>query len=146
MRETEGRLTEATPALLDTSIIVRFLLNDHPEHSEKSRRLFERIEAGLERARITHVILAECVYVLRSPATRRLPRGTIAEVLQRLLEYPALVAVKRPVLREALRLYAETSLDFDDAYLAATALDEQCAVISFDRDFDRIPGIERREP
>ncbi len=29
--------------ILDTNIVIRFLANDHPEHSLKARMLFERM-------------------------------------------------------------------------------------------------------
>ena len=35
---------------------------------------------------------------------------------------------------------------FTDAYLAALALESDGQVISFDRDFDRVPGVTRVDP
>jgi predicted nucleic acid-binding protein len=53
---------------------------------------------------------------------------------------------RRAVLK-ALNLYASTTLDFGDAYIAAS-MDRMGSrtVYSFDRDFDRIKGIRRLEP
>jgi predicted nucleic acid-binding protein len=53
----------------------------------------------------------------------------------------------RRVVLKALNLYASTTLDFGDAYIAAS-MDRMGSrtVYSFDRDFDRIKGIRRLEP
>lgn len=46
----------------------------------------------------------------------------------------------------ALALYGTRTIDFADALLAARALRNGGAAISFDRDFDRIPGLRRIQP
>jgi len=47
----------------------------------------------------------------------------------------------------ALELWAASRLDFPDALLIAHMEHTGAStVVSFDRDFDRIPGITRREP
>jgi len=51
------------------------------------------------------------------------------------------------VAREALRLYAEENLDWTDAFVAAQMLSRsQTEIYSFDRDFDKVPGVVRLEP
>jgi predicted nucleic acid-binding protein len=53
---------------------------------------------------------------------------------------------KRAIL-QALDLYASTALDFVDALNVAYLQDLRLTtIVSFDRDFDRIPGLQRREP
>jgi predicted nucleic acid-binding protein len=48
---------------------------------------------------------------------------------------------------QALDIYSTNPLDFADAViLAKMKADGIKTVISFDTDFDRVPGIERREP
>lgn len=47
----------------------------------------------------------------------------------------------------ALTIFRTYKLDFGDAYTAAAALeDDDPEVLSYDRDFDRIPGLRRGEP
>ena len=132
--------------LLDTNVIIRLLLRDHERYSPASRRFFERLEAGEERAELSHLSMAECAYVLASAAGGRRSRVEIAELLGALLEYRFLVVADRAIVRAALDIFAGGSCDFADAYLAAHARQASRPVISFDRDFDRIEGVERREP
>jgi predicted nucleic acid-binding protein len=47
-------------------------------------------------------------------------------------------------MADAVRLFAEQPIDIEDAWLAVTALASDAPrVASFDRDFDRIAGLER---
>jgi predicted nucleic acid-binding protein len=60
-----------------------------------------------------------------------------------MLALPALVG-PLTALSDAVRLFAEQPIDIEDAWLAVTALASDAPrVASFDRDFDRIAGLER---
>jgi predicted nucleic acid-binding protein len=50
------------------------------------------------------------------------------------------------VLLSALRNFAQTDVNFVDAYHAAIAAAERIAIASFDRDFDQFAGVKRVEP
>lgn len=53
---------------------------------------------------------------------------------------------RKAVLR-ALELYASNNLDFGDTLIAASMEQEGARILySYDADFDRLPGITRREP
>jgi predicted nucleic acid-binding protein len=49
-------------------------------------------------------------------------------------------------LLAALRYFAQTDVDFVDAYHAAVAAAEPFEIASFDRDFDQFAGVKRVEP
>jgi predicted nucleic acid-binding protein len=74
-----------------------------------------------------------------------------ADIRARLLPVLRLRGLKLPHKRTILRaldLYAQhPGLDFEDvlavAHMERPGIDE---LISYDRDFDRVPGITRREP
>lgn len=42
--------------------------------------------------------------------------------------------------------WVDTIVGFADAYLAASAADENVSVVSFDRDFDKFKDVKRFEP
>lgn len=51
------------------------------------------------------------------------------------------------LLRRAFTLYVDLSIPFADAYHAAVAEGlASRSIVSFDRDFDRIPGLTRIGP
>ena len=48
--------------------------------------------------------------------------------------------------QEALEIYQDKNVDFIDAYLGAICLIKGKRIYSFDRDFDKIAGIDRKKP
>lgn len=132
--------------LLDANIFLRHLMQDHSTHSPAARALFERIAAGEERCWTTPVVLAEVVWVL-SGAVYSLGRAAIRDALSGLLAMPDIAIEDRGAVLSGLDLYADSSIDFIDAYHAALLLEQDSPELySFDRDFDRIPGLRRLEP
>ena len=126
--------------ILDTNVIVRHLVDDHPGQSARATRLFE----GEHELALSHVILAETIFVLQSVYS--VPRADIAFRCWALLAFPSIIAVDPDLLLRALAIYARSRIDFADAYAAAEAEATDQPVVSFDRDFDRIRGVRRIEP
>jgi uncharacterized protein len=130
--------------LLDTNVIVRFLTGDHPAHSPRSRKLFSRAATGDVTLVVTDLALAETAWVLQSFYS--LDRSAIAAALKDLIESAGIEVENKTILLSALRNFAQTDVNFVDAYHAAVAAAESMAISSFDRDFDRFAGVERVEP
>ncbi|TWT88877.1 tRNA(fMet)-specific endonuclease VapC [Pseudobythopirellula maris] len=126
--------------LLDTNVLLRFLLADHPRLTPKARRLFERAQAGECRLVLTDVALAEAVWVLESHY--RVGRKAITETLGSLIGKPGVACPHQAVLTDALQRYGEKKCDFYDCYLAAMAADSGDAVASFDRDLRKFDDVE----
>lgn len=128
-------------AIVDTNILVRHVTDDPPDQARRATRSLESSEEFI----LTDLVFAEMVYVLESNYgyTRD---GVFVDALS-VLAMPSLLAPGHELLIRALRLYHASGLDFADAYVAALAeASDVNPVISFDRDFDRIPTIERVEP
>ena len=130
--------------LLDTNVIVRFLTGDHPAHSPRSRNLFARAAAGDVTLVVTDLALAETAWVLQSFYS--LDRNAITAALKDLIDSAGIEVENKATLLSALRNFAQTDVNFVDAYHAAVAAGESIAIASFDRDFDQFAGVERIEP
>ncbi|HZQ34894.1 MAG TPA: hypothetical protein VFD32_03100, partial [Dehalococcoidia bacterium] len=64
-----------------------------------------------------------------------------------LIAMPALKFANKARLRRVFDWYVRYNLSFDDAYPAVLARDQKLpALVSFDRNYDRVPGIARVEP
>lgn len=94
---------------------------------------------------IDEIIVAEIVWVLRS--FYGYSNHDIAQVVQEFLSHEGLESDDKPGLLAALNLFAEKNIDFADA-LVAVHMQQQGKqeIFSFDRDFDRLPGITRLTP
>jgi predicted nucleic acid-binding protein len=136
-----------TDPFVDTNILIRFLTGDDPVKHAAATALIGQIQEGLVTVSVLEAVIAEAVFVLRSPRLYHLPRSQVAGMLTPIVRMPHFqVRNRRSVLR-ALDLFANTRLHFGDALVvAAMEQDGASIVYSFDRDFDRIPGITRIEP
>jgi predicted nucleic acid-binding protein len=133
---------------LDTNLIIRYLTNDSPTLAQLAFALFQRVETGAATVRLTEEVLVEAVQVLSSKSLYNRPRAEIRERLVALIALPGVEMLDKDRYLSALDLYASaTTLDFVDALLVIYAQEETPAeVISFDQDFDRVPGITRKQP
>lgn len=133
------------PPFLDTNVILRHLLHDIPSQSERASHYIAEIEQGSRRVRVAETVILEAVFVLQR--TYKVPKQEIADALLTLLELPGLILPGKRLFRSAFAYYVNLNISFGDAYHVALMhslhIDE---VISFDRDFDRVPGVSRQEP
>lgn len=77
------------PHFLDTNILLRHLLQDHPDQFPRSTAYLERIEAGEVQARISNTVIFETVFTLQR--TNRRPKEKIRDSLLPLLELPGII-------------------------------------------------------
>lgn len=132
---------------LDTNIILRYLTKDDPDKAERCRHLLQQTEQRTLDLVISESVLAEVVFVLSSPALYGQPRRNIRSLLLPIVRLPGLKVPNRKTMLRALDLYAQTNLDFTDALSVAHMERLQLrTIVSYDRHFDRISGIGRREP
>ena len=128
---------------LDANVVLRFLRNDDPKQAPKAKRLVESAAAGQIVLVLSAVTVAEVFYAFR--ASYRMPRPDVAKLLSSFLSSTAFVVEHESRVLEALRWVAERNVDFGDAYLAATALEANEPVASFDTDFSRFPSVQLLE-
>lgn len=132
---------------LDTNPIVRYITQDVPEHAARAKILFDELDAGKRSVTTCEGVLVEVVYLLTSKNLYGRPRSEVRSFLVALLESPGLhILYKRTYLR-ALDIFASTTLRFVDALCVAhMERDGIQTIISFDRHFDKVANIRRREP
>ena len=130
---------------LDTNVILRHLLQDHPDHSRRATAYIGRIERGEMRVRIADSVVFEAVFMLSGLYRRS--KMEIRDALLPLIELPHIVLPGKGRFREVFDLYVNLNLSIVDAYHAVLmkhlGLRE---VLSFDRGLDRVTGIRRIEP
>jgi len=130
---------------LDTNILLRHLLGDHPEQSPRATTYLQRVENGEILAHVADTVVFECVFTLERYYKQ--PRDRIRDAILPLLELRGIILPGKQRYRRVFDIYIDHNLSFADAYHATLAahlkLDE---IISFDRGLDRIPGVKRREP
>lgn len=128
-----------TVAWLDTNVVVRFLTRDPRRLADRADRLLAKAQAGEIALRLTPVVVAEIVWVLRS----RYAHGPaeIARALSAFLRADGTQADERDGLLEALDVMVERRVSFPNAYVAVSARRAEQPVCTFDDDFKRL-GVE----
>jgi len=98
--------------------------------------------------RTSEAVVAEVVYVLASPVMYGTPRSVISSRLGALLSGNSLRLDHKDAVLDALQWYGESNFHFVDCLCVAHAGREPLtgSIYSYDRGFDRIPGIRRLEP
>jgi|SRR5579884_1072329 len=114
--------------LVDTNIILRWLLGDHKELSAKAEKIVNTAKpASLV---ITEIVVAEIVYVLRGTGRDR--RQT-SEALLLLGRTAAFKFENSELITEMIELLVQTRLDFADCYLLTRAAREKVELATFDK-------------
>ena len=124
--------------LVDTNLIVRYLVQDHEKHAKAAGKLFDACDRGDVVIVALPAVLAECVFVLESFYEH--PRGDIASALGRLISSPG-VEIDAAINLDALDRYRRTKVHFVDCLIAATAATENMPVASFDQDFRKFTDV-----
>jgi predicted nucleic acid-binding protein len=133
-----------TLPFLDANVFLRHLRQDDPVQSARASAILSRIEQNGLRVRISDTVIFETVFTLQRSYQQ--PRDRIAEALLPLIELPGIVLPGKRHYRKVFVLYRTTRLGFADCYhvvlMQRLGLSD---ILSFDTDFDRVPGITRRE-
>jgi len=130
---------------VDTNIFLRYLLRDDPAQYERCRALFRAAVAGEVSLLTSHIVIAELVWTLLSHF--KVPKALVVEKLGVLVGAECLAIADKAVIAEALVLFGRKNIDFVDAYNAVYLRAAGCTeIVSYDRDFDRLDWVRRREP
>lgn len=138
--------TAVAVAVIDTNILLRHLLNDHPDHSSRASRLLLEVRQGRKTVYCPDTAIFEAVYILTGLAST--PRTIAADSLSRVIEVPGIEMTHKEAILSALQFWVEQpALDFADCYhLALTKALGLDAIYTFDRRMDRFPVVARLEP
>ena len=121
--------------LLDTNIIIRFLIGDNEEYLAKSTEYFEQIELGSIRVEILSSVLMEAFFVLTK--FYKLPKKEVISDLKTILLLEGVVNKDKVILFEALSIIENKNIDFVDALICAKCKFQNYEKLSFDKDLNR---------
>ncbi len=130
-----------TKYLLDTNVLIRFILGDHDTLSPAARKLFDEACDGKCVLILTEVAVAEAVWVLHS--FYNIKRNPITEWLSKIILSAGVRCMKRDEMLDALNRFASTKCDFLDCYLASLAAASGDHVATFDKDFEQFDDVRR---
>lgn len=130
---------------LETNIFLRHLRQDHADFSPRATALLRRIEQGSLKVHTADTVVFETVFTLER--FYKQSKEAIRDAFLPLIELPGIVLPGKRRFRQVFVYYIDKNIAFADAYHAVVMESLQLTqIVSFDRDFNRIPTVERVEP
>ncbi len=87
-------------SLIDTNIIVRFLVNDNEEQFIISKDIFQQIQSGILKVEILSEVLMEVLFVMIK--VYKIPKNIVIEKLKSLLLLEGVVNNNKAIYIDAL--------------------------------------------
>ena len=120
--------------LIDTNIIIRFLVGDHEEHLKIATEIFTKIENAQIKAEILDSVLMEAYFVLVK--FYKLPKNEVLEDLKKLIALKGITGDKI-LLLETLNILLNKNIDFVDSLICAKSKLYSYEKLSFDNDLKK---------
>ncbi|MEX0895559.1 MAG: PIN domain-containing protein [Patescibacteria group bacterium] len=115
--------------VIDTNVLLRFLVGDNAQQYEQARSWLKEAEQGKRKIKISSVVIAETCYVLESFYKKS--RTSIAEVFELFLSQKWLEVEDRDVMLAIWEQYRK-KLRFVDSYLLVKAKLRGVDILTFD--------------
>ena len=122
-------------SLIDTNIVVRFLVNDNDEQFLQSRNIITKIEKGTLSAVLLSEVVMEVLFVMTKYYGATL--ADVVEDLKLLLSLPGMVNRDKRILITALETMVRHRIDYVDALICAKTQLQSYEWISFDADLTK---------
>lgn len=126
--------------LIDTNLIIRFLVNDDPKKISKVEKL---LKDKNNRNTLLDTVVAEIIWVLNSYYD--LDKLDIIEKLRALIHVET-INCNAFLIDRALTLWEKNNISYIDAYLAAVAELGGMKLYTYDKRFNNIKTIQVKEP
>lgn len=104
---------------IDTNYFLRFLINDVPDQAESVSDFFKDSLRDNTELFTSELVIFELCWVLQSSLGKK--KSELIAILKKVLDMSFIVLEKREYLQEALVLFADTTLEFEDCYNLAFA-------------------------
>jgi len=124
--------------IVDTNIILRFLLDDNQEMSNKAADIITKNQVFL-----LEEVLAEVVYVLER--VYKLSKIDLVGIIQEFISYSNIIVDNQDVIDLALITYQQNSLDFVDCILYSYSRCRNAKIYTFDKKLEKCINRELTE-
>lgn len=128
---------------LETSLFIRFFTQDDPKKGQESTELFKIVEQGKARPYTSNIVLMEVIFILTK--WYRYPKQQVLEDTYRILSIMNISLVEKTDTRKALQYFKIFPIKYGDC-LIASQVPKEVTLVSYDREFKRIPAIDLVTP
>lgn len=133
------------PKFADTNIFLRYLTRDDPVKYGRCRDIFKKAIEGKILLATSGMVIAELIWTLLS--YYKVPKSEIVEKISIIINMENLYIPDEKIITDALVLYSRKNIDYIDAYNTVLMKNHRInEIYSYDKDFDVVEGIKRKEP
>ena len=129
--------------IVDTNIFLRTLIKDDEQVFADCVRFLELIKTNQIKAVVPGVVLSELVWVLKS--FYKFSKPKIVKALQGIFQLSGLKIIDNYNYKKTFQFYENKNVKYIDCLIASLVKDKNYAVVSYDRDFDKLK-IKKYEP
>ena len=122
--------------LVDTNIILRFLLRDEEKLFSIANKIFLDAETGRTKIYIDEIAVAETLWTLSS--FYRQSKKEVIDLLLKLVIRDWVINPRKKIILNALKISASSSLSYIDCWLAEVANANKYKLESFDKKLKKI--------
>ncbi|HEX3625019.1 MAG TPA: PIN domain-containing protein [Verrucomicrobiae bacterium] len=131
--------------LADANVFLRFLRNDHLEHSLAAKQVMEQAAIGEVLLRVPEIVIADIFYTLTAPVMK-IPRAAAARQLSALLQQPGIEVENRSRILDVLTICENSNIDYGDAALIVAARTAMQPILSYDHDLAKEATVTAFSP
>lgn len=116
--------------LIDTNIIVRYLVGDLPDKQKDVEQMFLNAEKENIKYLVLDQIIIETIFVLTK--VYKLDKSICVKVIVEMLEL-ACIDIETNLIIESMNIYLDENIEIVDAYMITYALQNNIGLQSFDK-------------
>lgn len=128
---------------IDTSVFLRFLLNDDSKKYEDCTKIFSYIGSGKIMPYISTTVISEILYVLIK--TYKFDKKLVLEDINKILKLRNLVVKEKTKLSKALSIFEKNSIKFGDC-LIITEIPKGVSLLTYDGEYKKVKTIKSFTP
>ena len=121
---------------VDTNVIIRFLLNDHPRLSPLAKSIFFHAEQGINKIYFDEVVVAEVIWTLSS--FYKINKLDLVDRFEKLLSQDWAINPRKNLILKSLYLYRSSNLDYIDCWIFIVNKDLGTDLETFDKGIKKL--------
>ncbi len=131
---------------IDTNIFLRYFIPEDAASHKECKQFLKQVAEGEIRAFTNMLVVSEIYFVAKTKY--KLSKSKCLHMLRGIRAYKGLSLLDSYNYMQALSTFEQYPIKFVDSFIASfqPIADGDMAVISYDKDFDKIPGVIRKTP
>lgn len=128
--------------VLDTNVVLRFLMDDIADQTEKATDLFTKAKSKKLDVFVPQIVIFEIFFALDK--YYKFPKDQVINKLGTILATSYLHIQDKMVFQETLELFKRKNIDFVDCFLICQSKAKESDLFTFDKDLQKLlPDLKK---